>query len=107
MMPVHEVICAGPDGTPYENGLFEFDVFFPSSYPYSPPKLTLVTTGGGTVRFNPNLYPDGKICLSILGSWEGRPEEKWTPYCSILQVLISIQVGCLFSARVHQPAHRV
>lgn len=44
------------------------------------------------MRFNPNLYNDGKICLSILGTWEGRPEEKWNPYCSLLQVLISIQV---------------
>lgn len=57
-----------PEGTSYENGLFEFDVFFPANYPIQPPKFTFLTTGGGTIRFNPNLYPDdGKICLSILG----------------------------------------
>lgn len=32
-----------------------------------PPKCRLATTGGETLRFNPNLYKDGKICLSILG----------------------------------------
>ena len=27
------------------------------------------------VRFNPNLYSDGKVCLSLLGTWHG---EGWT-----------------------------
>uniref|UniRef100_A0AC35UF50 UBIQUITIN_CONJUGAT_2 domain-containing protein n=1 Tax=Rhabditophanes sp. KR3021 TaxID=114890 RepID=A0AC35UF50_9BILA len=90
-----KVLISGPDDTPYENGLFEFDVAFPNSYPFSPPKCAFLTTGNNAVRFNPNLYSDGKICLSILGTWEGRPEEKWNPYCSLLQVLISIQ-GLIF-----------
>jgi baculoviral IAP repeat-containing protein 6 len=90
---IMKVLISGPDDTPYQNGLFEFDVFFPTSYPFSPPKCSFLTTGAGNVRFNPNLYNDGKICLSILGTWEGRPEEKWNPYCSLLQVLISIQVS--------------
>ncbi|PIO72107.1 ubiquitin--protein ligase [Teladorsagia circumcincta] len=65
------------------------------TYPYAPPKCAFLTTGEGNVRFNPNLYNDGKICLSILGTWEGRPEEKWNSYCSLMQVLISIQ-GLIF-----------
>ena len=94
-----KVLVTGPDDTPYQNGLFEFDVFFPVNYPQQPPKISFLTTGAGNVRFNPNLYNDGKICLSILGTWEGRPEEKWNPFCSLLQVLISIQ-GLIF---VRQP----
>ncbi|KAL3990646.1 Ubiquitin-conjugating enzyme family protein [Acanthocheilonema viteae] len=90
-----KVLISGPDDTPYQNGLFEFDVFFPTNYPFSPPKCAFLTTGEGNVRFNPNLYKDGKICLSILGTWEGRPEEKWNAHCSLLQVLISIQ-GLIF-----------
>lgn len=86
-----KVLITGPDDTPYANGIFEFDVFFPSNYPNVPPKCLFLTTGNGSVRFNPNLYADGKVCLSILGTWEGRPEEKWNPLCSVLQVLISIQ----------------
>lgn len=47
------------------------------------------TTGGGTFRFNPNLYQDGKVCLSLLGTWAG---PSWNPSTStILQVLVSIQ----------------
>ena len=30
-------------------------------------QVNLQTTGGGSVRFNPNLYNCGKVCLSLLG----------------------------------------
>ena len=30
-----------------------------------------MTTGGNKVRFNPNLYDSGKVCLSLLGTWSG------------------------------------
>ena len=40
------------------------------------------------MRFNPNLYHCGKVCLSLLGTWSG---EAWNPASSNLsQVLISI-----------------
>jgi ubiquitin-protein ligase len=35
------------------NGMFAFDVTLTSDYPNSPPKVHFLTTGGGTVRFNP------------------------------------------------------
>lgn len=54
--------------------------------------INFETTGHHTVRFNPNLYNDGKVCLSVLNTWHGRPEEKWNPQTSsFLQVLVSIQ----------------
>lgn len=49
-------MISGPDDTPYSAGLFAFDIFFPNNYPQTPPKVKLMTTGGGTHRFNPNLY---------------------------------------------------
>ena len=52
------------------------------------PCIPLQTTGEGRVRFNPNLYHAGKVCLSILNTWHGRPEEKWNPQTSSL-----LQVG--------------
>jgi len=49
--------------------------------------INLETTGRHTVRFNPNLYNDGKVCLSVLNTWHGRPEEKWNAHTSsFLQV---------------------
>ncbi|MGL4947763.1 MAG: ThiF family adenylyltransferase, partial [Mycoplasma sp.] len=87
-----KVLILGSEGTPYSNGAFEFDVFFDSQYPTTPPKVNLITTGKGTVRFNPNLYANGKVCLSLLGTWRGLSSENWDAKIStLLQVLISIQ----------------
>ncbi|KAK9411867.1 baculoviral IAP repeat-containing protein 6 [Crotalus adamanteus] len=91
-LDIMKVLITGPADTPYANGCFEFDVYFPQDYPNSPPLVNLETTGGHSVRFNPNLYNDGKVCLSILNTWHGRPEEKWnTQTSSFLQVLVSVQ----------------
>ena len=91
-MDYMKVLIIGSEGTPYSNGAFLFDVFFDNQYPNLPPKVTLMTTGGGTTRFNPNLYSNGKVCLSLLGTWRGQSTENWDPKIStLLQVLISIQ----------------
>ena len=91
-MDYMKVLIMGSTGTPYAHGAFEYDVYFDSQYPSGPPKVTLVTTGSGQVRFNPNLYANGKVCLSLLGTWRGNSTENWNPKIStLLQVLISIQ----------------
>ena len=82
-------LITAPTGTPYALGLFAFDIFVPDSYPLVPPNLQLLTTGGGTVAFGPNLYANGKVCLSLLNTWSG---PKWIPkHSTLLQVLVSIQ----------------
>ena len=87
-----QVLIIGPENTPYENGCFLFDIYIPDNYPSVPPKVNLQTTGYGKVRFNPNLYNSGKVCLSILGTWSGSEQEKWNKNTStLLQVLVSIQ----------------
>lgn len=46
----------------------------------------------GGWRINPNLYEEGKVCLSLLNTWTGRGNEVWDPSSSsILQVLVSLQ----------------
>ena len=79
-----KALITGSEGTPYENGCFEFDINFPSNYPAYPMSISLTTTGGQTVRFNPNLYNNGTVCLSILNTWHGTPEERWIPQTSTL-----------------------
>ena len=61
------ILINGPSDTPYEGGFFHFILRFPPDYPYHPPRVRLMTTGGGRVRFNPNLYENGTVCLSTLG----------------------------------------
>jgi ubiquitin-protein ligase len=91
-MDAVQFMISGPEDTPYSNGLFLFDSFFPENYPQHAPKVNLQTTGRGTVRFNPNLYNCGKVCLSLLGTWPGQTEEGWVASNStFLQVIVSIQ----------------
>ena len=80
-------MIVGPKNTPYFGGYFFFDIKFPNDYPLSPPTITLLTVNN-KVRFNPNLYENGKVCLSILGTWNG---PSWKPIMNIRLVLSSIQ----------------
>ncbi|CAI8593123.1 unnamed protein product [Vicia faba] len=97
-MNLMRVVIIGAERTPYHDGLFFFDIFFPSGYPNVPPK---VHYHSGGLRINPNLYNCSKVCLSILNTWpgSGSRKEKWTKGVStILQVLVSIQ-GLILNIR--------
>ncbi|WVQ77522.1 hypothetical protein IAR50_007208 [Cryptococcus sp. DSM 104548] len=86
---VLKAMITGPEGTPYENGCYLFDIFLPLEYNLRSPMVKYMTTNGGKFRYNPNLYSDGKVCLSLLGTWQG---PGWIAgQSTLLQVLISIQ----------------
>ena len=82
-----KALIIGPKNTPYENGFYFFNIHFPNDYPFSPPKVKFLTYEYG-IRFNPNLYTNGKVCLSILGTWSG---PGWTTVLNLNTVLLSIQ----------------
>ena len=73
--------------SPYVGGFYFFDIEFPKNYPLSPPKVKFMTLYD-RVRFNPNLYKCGKVCLSILNTWSG---PGWTTAQNLYSVLISLQ----------------
>ncbi|KAK3358355.1 ubiquitin-conjugating enzyme/RWD-like protein [Lasiosphaeria ovina] len=69
-----KALITGPHETPYEFGFFEswltnlqFAFKFGKEYPRKSPQVTAITTNGGRCRFNPNIYANSRICLSILG----------------------------------------
>lgn len=82
-----ECLIVGPVDTPYEGGFYMFKIQMPTTYPDKPPKVTFVTTDG-RIRFHPNLYACGKVCLSILGTWDG---PSWSPVMSLRSVVLSLQ----------------
>jgi ubiquitin-conjugating enzyme E2 Z len=79
-------LIIGPEGTPYFGGYYLFILDFPEDYPHTPPKVTFVTNGDG-IRFNPNLYVDGKVCISLLNTWKG---EQWTSCQTISTILLTL-----------------
>jgi ubiquitin-protein ligase len=89
---VFRFLITGPKDTPYQDGCFLFEMILNNDYPNTPPQVHFLTTGYGKVRFNPNLYTCGKVCLSLLGTWSGKEGEQWNPKTStLLQILVSIQ----------------
>lgn len=88
-MDLLRAVIVGAYGTPYQDGLFFFDFHLPPEYPDVPPSAYYHSGGW---RINPNLYEEGKVCLSLLNTWTGKGNEVWDPKSSsILQVLVSLQ----------------
>ena len=83
----YALIC-GPKDTPYENGYYFFYIKFPDDYPAAPPKVTFYNKDKTfNTRFHPNLYRNGKVCLSILNTWKG---EGWTSCNTLRTVLLTM-----------------
>lgn len=81
-----KALIIGAENTPYKYGYYFFEFKFPADYPFSPPKLSFHTNDGIT-RFNPNLYRNGKVCISILNTWKG---PQWTSCQTIRSVLLCL-----------------
>lgn len=76
----------GPSDTPYFGGYYFFEFFFPTNYPFSPP-VVKYRTNGNNIRFNPNYYTCGKVCISLLNTWSG---EQWTSCQTISTILLTL-----------------
>lgn len=83
---------SGPAGTLYHPGQYKALMKFPQDFPYKPPEFKIMST-----IWHPNVYPDGKVCISILhppGEDEMNSLEtasmRWTPVQSVEKVLLSV-----------------
>lgn len=81
-----KALMIGPAGTPYAFCPLLFKITVPEDYPLVPPRVVIETSDGET-RFHPNLYVNGKVCLSILGTYSG---PSWVSTMNIETVLKSI-----------------
>ncbi|EGC36615.1 hypothetical protein DICPUDRAFT_87349 [Dictyostelium purpureum] len=68
----------GPDGSPYQGGVFFLHILFPVDYPFKPPKIQFKTK-----IYHCNINSNGDICLDIL-------KNNWSPALNIGKVLLSI-----------------
>ncbi|THU74058.1 hypothetical protein C4D60_Mb04t29350 [Musa balbisiana] len=69
----------GPQGTPYEDGIFFLDIVFPCDYPFKPPKVTFKTR-----IYHCNVDSAGNLNLDILN-------DGWSPAMTISKVLLAIR----------------
>ncbi|KAI5275016.1 Ubiquitin-conjugating enzyme E2 7, partial [Ascosphaera acerosa] len=86
-----EALIQGPEGTPFEGGVFACELTFPRDYPLSPPKMRFLSP-----IFHPNVYANGGVCISILHPPGDDPNhyehasERWSPIQSVEKILISV-----------------
>uniref|UniRef100_A0A3P8UH48 Ubiquitin-conjugating enzyme E2 G2 n=1 Tax=Cynoglossus semilaevis TaxID=244447 RepID=A0A3P8UH48_CYNSE len=86
-----EALIMGPQDTCFEGGVFQAVLSFPSDYPLSPPKMRFTCD-----MFHPNIYPDGRVCISILHAPGDDPmgyessAERWSPVQSVEKILLSV-----------------
>jgi ubiquitin-conjugating enzyme E2 J2 len=78
MLRWHFVIL-GPDGTPYEGGVYHGLMIFPTTYPRSPPEFRMLTPSG---RFEVNK----PLCLSM----SNFHPETWSPAWSVATMLLGL-----------------
>ena len=79
-------LIIGPSDTPYFGGNYFFEFDYPPDYPHSPP-IVKYWTNGNQIRFNPNLYKCGKVCVSLLNTWRG---DQWSSCQTISSVLLTL-----------------
>ncbi|KAH8396203.1 hypothetical protein KR222_005040 [Zaprionus bogoriensis] len=86
-----EALIAGPEGTCFEGGVFPARLVFPPDYPLSPPKMKFTCD-----MFHPNIFADGRVCISILHAPGDDPmgyelsAERWSPVQSVEKILLSV-----------------
>ena len=100
-----EIFIIGPPDTPYEGGMFNALMTFPKDYPNMPPTLKFTSD-----FWHPNVYPDGKVCISILHSPGedsfGYEEsgERWLPIPTVESILISV-ISMISTPNTDSPAN--
>jgi ubiquitin-conjugating enzyme E2 Z len=94
-------ICGPPDSM-YFGGNYFYEFIFPCDYPHSPPKVTFLNMGGidNKTRWHPNMYKNGKLCLSVLNTWSGN---QWSGCQTIRTILLTILSVMDNKPLLHEP----
>jgi len=96
-----KVLLIGPENSPYHGGFFLFSITIPDRYPFVPPIVNFLTPSRfPRCRIHPNLYADGKVCLSILNTWGGK---EWVPVYSLEKIFLTIQGLLDDNPVIHEP----
>ncbi|KAL5478850.1 UBC15 [Sanghuangporus weigelae] len=85
------VVIIGQPDTLYSEGFFVADLIFTENYPNEPPTMKFITP-----MWHPNIYQDGRVCISILhppGEDQYGYEdagERWLPVHTVSSIMLSV-----------------
>ncbi|CAH2003478.1 unnamed protein product [Acanthoscelides obtectus] len=74
----------GPEGSPYEAGIFTLEIQIPERYPFAPPSIKFTNK-----VYHPNVDENGRICLDLL---KMPPSGGWKPTIGIEGLLIAVRM---------------
>jgi ubiquitin-conjugating enzyme E2 G1 len=99
-----DILILGPQDTIFEGAIIKCNLVFPPTYPNKPPEFRFITN-----LPHPNIYPDGKVCISILHDGHDiynyeHISERWNPSHSVSSILMSI-ISMLSSPNFESPAN--
>lgn len=99
-----DVVIFGPPQTLYEGGYFKLLMRFPTEYPFLPPTVQFLTP-----MWHPNIYEDGRVCVSILltgrdSTLRALRSYLWSPSQNIRSVLLSV-ISMLNEPNTTSPAN--
>lgn len=98
-----KILLIGPEDSPYYGGFFLFTVKFPDQFPFVPPLVNFVTPKRHSgCRVHPNLYQEGKVCLSMLNTWGGK---EWSPVLTLEKIFLTIQGLLDDNPITNEPGH--
>lgn len=101
-MTEFKIMFFGPPESVFHNGIFLFKFNISNDYPFTVPKVTFLTGGIVNARMHPNLYKEGKVCLSILNTWGSN---EWSPLLTIEKIILTIK-GLLDDNPIsHEPGY--
>mmetsp|Transcript_10882 Transcript_10882/g.35765 ORF Transcript_10882/g.35765 Transcript_10882/m.35765 type:complete len:297 (-) Transcript_10882:305-1195(-) len=81
-----DCVVPGKKDTIWGAGRYPVHMVFTDEYPSKPPECKFGKAPNDKPLFHPNVYPSGKICLSLLDADKG-----WKPALTIKQLLLGIQ----------------
>jgi len=73
-------LIEGPQGSPFEGGVFLLNVVIPDTYPFRAPQITFETP-----VYHCNVSDSGKICLAMI-------QDGWNPSLSVPKALEAIRM---------------
>jgi len=101
-----EAAITGPQDSFFEDGVFIARLTFPQDYPLNPPKMRFISK-----IFHPNIYPDGRVCISILHApgtdrfnEQETADERWRPILGVHNILMSV-ISMLVEPNLNSPAN--
>ncbi len=84
-----KVLIKGVYDSVYRHKFIRLDIVIGDQYPFTPPEVYFINYDG--VRIHPNMYENGKCCLTILNTWGDNIFEKWTSSMGIETIILAFQ----------------